>query len=144
MVVTSVSVNLVTKKPRLRGTASVVFENNFKVTEILILQSKPGGELYVVMPCKYFGKPDPKTGKQKRKNVAYPINQEFLAYIKAAVLEEYARKLELLKEGRSEAANANTSDKSDFGHENSAAPGSAEPAVQNPEAPPVDNYDEED
>ena len=144
MFVTSVSVNLVTKMPRLRGSASVVFDNSFKVTEILIMQSKPGGELYVVMPCKYYGKPDSKTGKRKRKNVAYPINQEFLAYIKAAVLEEYARKLELLKEGRGEAENADESDKSDSGHENSETVDSDEPADQTPEAPIVDDYDEED
>ncbi len=144
MVVTNVSVNVVTKKPRLRGTASVVFDNSFKVTEILILQSKADGELYVVMPCKYFGKPDPKTGKQKRKNVAYPINQEFLVHIKAAVLEEYERKLELLKEGRSETAGANKSENSDFNHVNSVTVDSDEPADQNPEAPLVDNYDEED
>ena len=38
--------------------------------------------------------------EQKRKSVAYPINQEFLAHIKAAVLEEYFRKLELIQNSR--------------------------------------------
>ena len=84
MVVTSVSVNVLTKTPRLRGTASIVLDDCFKVAEILILQRTPDDEPFIVMPCKYFGKPNPKDGKQKRKSVAYPINQEFLAHIKAA------------------------------------------------------------
>lgn len=99
MVVTSASVNVLTKTPRLRGTASVVFDDCFKVAEILILQRTPDDEPFIVMPCKYFGKPNPKDGRQKRKNVAYPINQECLALIKAAVLEEYFRKLEIIKNG---------------------------------------------
>ncbi len=100
MVVTSVSVNVLTKTPRLRGTASIVLDDCFKVAEILILQRNSDDEPFIVMPCKYFGKPNPKDGKQKRKSVAYPINQEFLAHIKAAVLEEYFRKLELIQNSR--------------------------------------------
>lgn len=100
MVVTSVSVNVLTKTPRLRGTASIVLDDCFKVAEILILQRTPDDEPFIVMPCKYFGKPNPKDGKQKRKSVAYPINQECLAHIKAAVLEEYFRKLELIRNSR--------------------------------------------
>lgn len=99
MVVTSVSVNVLTKTPRLRGTASIVLDECFKVTEILILQRSADEEPFIVMPCKYFGKPNPQDGKQKRKNVAYPITQDFLSHIKAAVLEEYYRKLEMIING---------------------------------------------
>jgi len=100
MVVTSVSVNVLTKTPKLRGVASVVFDDCFKVSEILILQHTPNDAPFSVMPCKYFGKPNPQDGKQKRKNVAYPITQDFLAHIKTAVLEEYFRKIGMIQNGR--------------------------------------------
>ena len=100
MVVTNVSVNVLTKTPRLRGVASIVLDDCFKVAEILILQRNPGNDPFIVMPCKYFGKPNPNDGKQKRKSVAYPITQEFLAEIKTAVLDEYFRKLEIIKQSR--------------------------------------------
>jgi len=100
LVVTNVSVNVLTKTPRLRGVASIVLDDCFKVAEILILQRNPGNDPFIVMPCKYFGKPNPNDGKQKRKSVAYPITQEFLAEIKTAVLDEYFRKLEIIKQSR--------------------------------------------
>jgi len=100
MVVTSVSVNVLTKTPRLRGVASIVLDDCFKVTEILILQRTPSDDPFIVMPCKYFGKPNPQDGKQKRKSVAFPITADYLAHIKAAVLDEYFRKLEIIKQSR--------------------------------------------
>lgn len=145
MVVTSVSVNVLTKTPRLRGTASIVLDDCFKVAEILILQRNPADEPFIVMPCKYFGKPNPQDGKQKRKNVAYPITQEFLAHIKAAVLEEYFRKLEMIKNGR-EAEGVREPERV----ENENQPVPDEPAEekspdQNVEIPSIDDdYKEED
>lgn len=145
MVVTNVSVNVLTKTPRLRGVASIVLDDCFKVAEILILQRNPDGDMFVVMPCKFFGKPNPKDGKQKRKSVAYPITQEFLAQIKTAVLDEYFRKLEIIEQsregdGKTEPAEAENENQPDVG----AAPDEKSPD-QNLSTPSIDDdYKEED
>lgn len=144
MVVTSVSVNVLTKTPRLRGTASIVLDDCFKVAEILILQRTPDDEPFIVMPCKYFGKPNPKDGKQKRKSVAYPINQEFLAHIKAAVLEEYFRKLELIQNSREGNDIKEPAKAEDENQPTSEAPEGKSPD-QNMKTPSIDDdYKEED
>lgn len=144
MVVTSVSVNVLTKTPRLRGTASIVLDDCFKVAEILILQRTPDDEPFIVMPCKYFGKPNPKDGKQKRKSVAYPINQEFLAHIKAAVLEEYFRKLELIQNSRERNDIKEPAKAEDENQPTSEAPEEKSPD-QNMTTPSIDDdYKEED
>ena len=145
MVVTSVSVNVLTKTPRLRGTASIVLDDCFKVAEILILHRNPADEPFIVMPCKYFGKPNPQDGKQKRKNVAYPITQEFLAHIKAAVLDEYFRKLEMIKNGR-EGDDANEPVKAeDENQQISGAAHDEKSPDQNVKMPSIDDdYKEED
>lgn len=144
MVVTSVSVNVLTKTPRLRGTASIVLDDCFKVAEILILQRTPDDEPFIVMPCKYFGKPNPKDGKQKRKSVAYPINQEFLAHIKAAVLEEYFRKLELIQNSREGNDIKELAKAEDEDQPTSEAPEEKSPD-QNMKKPSIDDdYKEED
>lgn len=145
MVVTSVSVNVLTKTPRLRGVASVVFDDCFKVAEILILQRTPSDDPFIVMPCKYFGKPNPQDGKQKRKNVAYPITPDFLAHIKDAVLKEYFRKLEIIRSGREgdeakEPTNAENENQPDIG----VAAGNKS-SDQNERTPSADDdYKEED
>ena len=144
MVVTSVSVNVLTKTPRLRGTASIVLDDCFKVAEILILQRTPDDEPFIVMPCKYFGKPNPKDGKQKRKSVAYPINQEFLAHIKAAVLEEYFRKLKLIQNSREGNDITELAKAEDENQPTSEAPEEKSPD-QNMKTPSIDDdYKEED
>ena len=145
MVVTNISVNVLTKTPRLRGVASIVLDDCFKVSEILILQRNPGEDPFIVMPCKYFGKPNPNDGKQKRKSVAYPITQEFLAQIKTAVLDEYFRKLEIIKQSRegddkTEPAEVENENQPDVG----AVPDEKSPD-QNLSAPSIDDdYKEED
>lgn len=144
MVVTSVSVNVLTKTPRLRGTASIVLDDCFKVAEILILQRTPDDDPFIVMPCKYFGKPNPKDGKQKRKSVAYPINQECLAHIKAAVLEEYFRKLELIQNSREGNDVKEPAKVEDENQPTNAAPEENSPD-QNMKTPSIDDdYKEED
>jgi len=145
LVVTNVSVNVLTKTPRLRGVASIVLDDCFKVAEILILQRNPGNDPFIVMPCKYFGKPNPNDGKQKRKSVAYPITQEFLAEIKTAVLDEYFRKLEIIKQSRD---GDDMTEPTEVENENqpevSAAPDEKSPA-QNLDTPSIDDdYKEED
>lgn len=145
MVVTNVSVNVLTKKQKLRGVASIVLDDCFKVTEILILQSNPNTSPFIVMPYKAFGKTKPKDGKQQRKSVAYPITQDCFAQIKTAVLDEYIQKLDLIKHDRegddeTEPDNAENENQSLSG----ATPDEKSPD-QNLKAPSIDDdYKEED
>ncbi len=84
MKVTQVNVSLIKDMPRLKGTASVVFDECFKVRDIIILPKNETGELYIGMPSK-------KLKNDKRVSLAYPINAEFRSVIETAVLDEYNR-----------------------------------------------------
>ena len=88
MKITKVSVKVLQGLPRLKGTASVVFDDCFKVRDILILP-KNENEMCISMPSKnlYYN---------KRISVAHPINSDFRSEIENAVLKEYER---LLTEG---------------------------------------------
>ncbi len=84
MKVTQVNVSVIKDMPRLKGTASVVFDECFKVRDIIILPKNEDGELYIGMPSK-------KLKNDKRISLAYPINAEFRSVIEDAVLGEYNR-----------------------------------------------------
>ncbi len=84
MKVTQVKVSVIKDMPRLKGTASVVFDECFKVRDIFILPKNETGELYIGMPSK-------KLKNDKRLSLAYPITAEFRSVIETAVLDEYQR-----------------------------------------------------
>lgn len=86
MTITKVSVNVIANKQRLRGTASVVFDDCLKVRDILILPKDNSGSLYIVMPNK-------KLGDNRYISLAYPVSAEFRDIIENAVLEEYEKQL---------------------------------------------------
>lgn len=88
MKITKVSVKVLQGLPRLKGTASVVFDDCFKVRDILILP-KNENEMCIAMPSK-------KLDDNKCISVAHPINSDFRSEIENAVLKEYER---LLTEG---------------------------------------------
>ncbi len=83
MKITKVSVKVLQGLPRLKGTASVVFDDCFKVRDILILP-KNENEMCIAMPSK-------KLDDNKRISVAHPINSDFRSEIENAVLKEYDR-----------------------------------------------------
>ena len=86
MKITKVTVAVLKDKPRLRGVASIVFDNVFKVRDIPILPRKNDDSLYVAMPGK-------KLADGHRVYYAYPVTQEFRTEIESAILEEYERRL---------------------------------------------------
>lgn len=104
MKITKVSVRVIPNRPRLKGTASVVFDDCFKVRDILILP-RNAEELYASMPYKRV-----KDGTFI--SLAYPITPEFRQEIESAVCGEYER---LLREGldRTEIDYAPTPDEDD-------------------------------
>ena len=83
MKITNVHVKRLTGLPRLLGTASVVFDDCFKVRDIFVLP-KNKDELYIAMPSK-------KVRDNHWISMAYPINNEFKQEIQDAVLGEYRR-----------------------------------------------------
>ncbi len=87
MKVTQVKVSVIKDMPRLKGTASVVFDECFKVRDIIILPKNETGELYIGMPSK-------KLKNDNRISLAYPINADFRKVIETAVLDEYKRLIE--------------------------------------------------
>lgn len=87
MTITKVTVNVLANRQRLRGVASVVFDDCLKVRDILILPKENNGSLYIAMPNK-------KIADNHFISLAYPVNAEFRDVIEKAVLEEYQRQLE--------------------------------------------------
>ncbi len=83
MKITKVSVRRMTGLPRLLGTASIIFDDCFKVRDIFVLPQNEN-ELYIAMPSK-------KIKNEHWVSMAYPINKEFKREIQDAVLNEYRR-----------------------------------------------------
>ncbi|HPP66735.1 MAG TPA: septation protein SpoVG family protein [bacterium] len=100
---------------RLRGYASVTFDNSFVIREIRIIEGKNG--LFIAMPSRKMQRPCPKCnfknpvtnkfcgqcgseikiseqknsspGSQQHKDLAHPINTQFRDYLQKKVLEAY-------------------------------------------------------
>ena len=70
------------KNQRVKGSATVVFDDCFKVRDIVILAKNDTGELYISMPFKTL-----KNGNKI--SIAYPLNPEFRAELQQAILDEY-------------------------------------------------------
>lgn len=88
MKITKVSVKVLQGRPRLKGTASVVFDDCFKVRDIFILPRNPE-ELYAAMPSK-------RLKDNHYISLAHPITAEFRNEIETAIFAEYDR---LIKAG---------------------------------------------
>jgi DNA-binding cell septation regulator SpoVG len=97
MTITKITVALIKDKARLKGTASIVFDDVFKVRDILILPRNNNGDLFIAMPSK-------KLNDEHRISYAYPVTSEYREELEAAVLAEYRKKL-------AEEAEAGTADK---------------------------------
>ena len=96
-----VNVTLV-KNQKVKGSATVVLDDCFKIRDIVILTKNDTGELYVAMPYKTL-----KNGNKI--SVAYPLNAEFRAELQQLILDEYAALL-AKDEAKSNAQNENSSD----------------------------------
>lgn len=81
MNITKINVKKIEGHEYLKGVASIVFDDAFKVREIKIL-SKKDGKLHVTMP----NKPVPNGTVI---SLAYPVSEEVRVIIENAIIAEY-------------------------------------------------------
>ena len=98
-VMNSIKVNEVRAKEgsNIKGFATVVFGDSFKITNIAILENKDKGELFVSMPRYRSNERDESNGVIY-KDVCNPITAEFREELYTNILDAYARIKEPEKE----------------------------------------------
>ena len=86
----SIKVNEVRAKEgsNIKGFATVVFGDSFKITNIAILENREKGELFVSMP-RYKSNEEDANGGSVYKDVCNPITAEFREELYTNILEEY-------------------------------------------------------
>lgn len=80
MKITDVRVKLVSSESRLRGVATITFDESFVVHDIRIIEGEKG--LFVAMPSK-------KTPNGTFRDIAHPIHSEMRKMIEDAIVEAY-------------------------------------------------------
>ncbi|MFP4177283.1 MAG: septation regulator SpoVG [Acholeplasmataceae bacterium] len=80
MNITDVRVKLVSSESRLRGVATITFDESFVVHDIRIIDGEKG--LFVAMPSK-------KTPNGTFRDIAHPIHSEMRKMIEDAIVEAY-------------------------------------------------------
>ena len=85
MKITDVRVKAVQSESRLRGVATITFDENFVVHDIRIIEGENG--LFVAMPSK-------KTPNGTFRDIAHPINGETRKLIEDAIVKAYKEVLE--------------------------------------------------
>ena len=80
MKITDVRVRKVNTENRMKAVASVTFDNEFVVHDIIVIESEDG--FFIAMPSR-------KTQTGEFRDIAHPINSEARDRIQKAVLEVY-------------------------------------------------------
>ena len=78
------------KDSNVRGYATVVFGDSFKITNITILENKETGTLYVSMP-RFKSSEKDEAGNPVYKDVCNPIRREFREELTSNILNEFER-----------------------------------------------------
>ena len=88
----SIKVNEVRAKEgsNIKGFATVVFGDSFKITNIAILENKDKGELFVSMPS-YKTKQVDEHGKPIYQDVCYPVTKDFREKLYNEIISEYEK-----------------------------------------------------
>ena len=87
----AIKVNEVKKENgNVKGFATVVFGDSFKITNIAIVENKDKGQLFVSMP-RYKSNERSEDGSAIYKDVCNPITAEFREELYSDILEEYER-----------------------------------------------------
>ena len=88
----SIKVNEVRAKEgsNIKGFATVVFGDSFKITNIAILENKDKGELFVSMPS-YKTKQVDEQGKPIYQDVCYPVTKDFREKLYNEIISEYEK-----------------------------------------------------
>lgn len=91
----SIKVNSINSKEgsNIKGFATVVFGDSFKITNIAILENKEKDQLFVSMP-RYKSSERDESGATIYKDVCNPITAEFREELYTNILEAYERALE--------------------------------------------------
>lgn len=82
MNITEVRIRKVETENRLKAIATIVFDNDFAVNDIKILENQDGA--FIAMPSR-------RTQNGEFRDVAHPINAETREKIQKVVLEEYEK-----------------------------------------------------
>ncbi len=85
MKITDVRVKVVNSESRLRGVATITFDDSFVVHDIRIIEGENG--LFVAMPSK-------KTPNGTFRDIAHPIHGEMRKLIEDAIVNAYQELLE--------------------------------------------------
>ncbi len=80
MKITSVYVNKKSENGRMKGTATVVIDECFRIRDIRIIEKD--GKLILAMPSR-------KNPEGKYHDIAHPLNQETRSMFEEAIFEEY-------------------------------------------------------
>lgn len=90
----SIKVNSINSKEgsNIKGFATVVFGDSFKITNIAILENKDKDQLFVSMP-RYKSSEKDESGATIYKDVCNPITAEFREELYTNILEAYERSL---------------------------------------------------
>ena len=87
----AIKVNEVKKESgNVKGFATVVFGDSFKITNIVIVENKDKGQLFVSMP-RYKSSERGEDGSTIYKDVCNPITAEFREELYSNILEEFER-----------------------------------------------------
>jgi len=86
MKITDVRVKMIQSESRLRGVATITFDDSFVVHDIRIIEGENG--LFVAMPSK-------KTPNGTFRDIAHPIHGEMRKQIEDAIVKAYEEVLEL-------------------------------------------------
>ena len=88
----SIKVNEVRAKEgsNIKGFATVVFGDSFKITNIAILENKDKEELFVSMPS-YKTKQVDEQGKPIYQDVCYPVTKDFREKLYNEIISEYEK-----------------------------------------------------
>ena len=74
----------------VKGFATVVFGNSFKITNIAIVENKTTGDLFVSMP-RYRSSEKDKNGNQLYKDVCNPVTKEFREELYTNILNTFKK-----------------------------------------------------
>ncbi len=87
----TIKVNEVKKQDsNVKGFATVVFGDSFKITNIAIVQNKENGKLFVSMP-RYKSNERDENGATVFKDVCNPITSDFREELYGSILAEFER-----------------------------------------------------
>lgn len=82
MKITDVRVRVIGSESRLKGVATITFNNSFVVHDIKIIEGESG--VFIAMPSK-------KMPNGSYRDIAHPINSETRKVLEDAIIAEYER-----------------------------------------------------